>query len=415
MVRPLTALLAIALHAGGLFDEGDYSLGNANLYLLLLDNASVFYAFVSLMAFYSALKSKLQPFQPVGKFLCIKFVIFFAFWQSVFLSGAASMGAMSGGDSVALQNLLVVLEMALVSVAHLYTFPALPFLPSSHSNSSSNNRSRSGNKSKTARDRHTGFMPLASAEEDDDDCFGDSDVDGDNDGNVEEGRSQRLAHGRMQTKGKANMKGKGSGKGSGRLSGHRFHYNIDHDNDNDDSDVDGDGDGDGNGGKRAATRSHLHQQQTHNTHDTRRTTQQQQQPHQQQQKQYRPVTFDLETLQTSSRDAAVNEHGYHPHRPTHLYHPRHASDAAATHAQQQPLSLSVGRKKLAETLDRHFAASSAVRDFNESMPVLHLPTGFTAQTGSVLRSDPAARLLGNTNNNNNGRDSRSRGGADAML
>lgn len=334
-MRPLTALLAIALHAGGLYEEGNYSPGNSNIYLLALNNVSVFYAFVSLMAFYTALKSKLQPFQPVGKFLCIKFVIFFAFWQSVFLSGAASFGAMSNDDSIALQNFLVVAEMAAVSVAHLYTFPSEPFLWAHHARS--------------ANMMHMGFAPLPTAE----------DVGG--------------------------RRGAPAASSSGRhLSGHRFHYNI---SGAEDDDLDASSDDDGEApaksvSKRAATstRSALHQAPA---------------------KAYRPVTFDVETLQQSGEAArSVDDaHGYHPHRPAHLYHPRHTNGAgSAHHATQQPPRgvLATGRRKLAQTLDRHFAASTAVRDFNESMPVLHLPTGFTAQTGSVQRSDPSSRVAGSS-------------------
>jgi hypothetical protein len=51
------------------------------VYLTILVNLSIAYAFVVLATFYKTLKHKLAPFHPVGKFLCIKFVIFFAFWQ----------------------------------------------------------------------------------------------------------------------------------------------------------------------------------------------------------------------------------------------------------------------------------------------------------------------------------------------
>jgi hypothetical protein len=45
-----------------------------------------------LMTFYTTLKTKLYPFEPIGKFLCIKFVIFFAFWQSVVITGMVKLG-----------------------------------------------------------------------------------------------------------------------------------------------------------------------------------------------------------------------------------------------------------------------------------------------------------------------------------
>mmetsp|Transcript_26230 Transcript_26230/g.56757 ORF Transcript_26230/g.56757 Transcript_26230/m.56757 type:complete len:83 (+) Transcript_26230:296-544(+) len=43
-------------------------------------------------------------------------------------------------------------------------------------------------------------------------------------------------------------------------------------------------------------------------------------------------------------------------------------------------------------LDKHFAASSALRDFNEIMPVVVLPSGFHMQHGRTIQSDPRSRL-----------------------
>ncbi len=43
-------------------------------------------------------------------------------------------------------------------------------------------------------------------------------------------------------------------------------------------------------------------------------------------------------------------------------------------------------------LDRHFAANAAIRDFNETMPVVVLPTKFEPKKGLVIRSDPASRV-----------------------
>jgi hypothetical protein len=42
--------------------------------------------------------------------------------------------------------------------------------------------------------------------------------------------------------------------------------------------------------------------------------------------------------------------------------------------------------------DRHFAAGTAIRDFNESMPVVVLPSTFQVKKGKVIQSDPATRI-----------------------
>lgn len=359
VIRPLTAVLAICLHAGGVYNEEDYSLRSSHLYLLLLDNISVFYAFVSLMSFYTALKSKLYPFQPVGKFLCIKFVIFFAFWQSVVLSIAASFDVLSKDDSVALQNLLIVVEMTFVSVAHLYTFPYEPFSWAHHYNNNLNGY-------------HVESYNVS--------------------GNGKNSRKSYLITGtsHMTVQSSNNSNSSKQSRSSARFTAlstapndHAYNISSSHST-SDQRDFEDSGDEYEEEQIAFANPLHGHKAGTG----------------------YKPVTFNVETLQSTGQgggggglgteSSSGREYGYHPHRPSHLYHQRHieAPPISSSNANQSGRSL-------AQTLDRHFATSTAVRDFNDSMPVLTLPTGFKPEIGRVLRSDPASRLQGKNNNNNN--------------
>lgn len=134
VVRPTTTLLSIILELAGAYHETNLSFKYGYIYILFIINISVAYAFTVLATFYSALKSKLKPFEPVGKFLCIKFVIFFAFWQSLLITGMVHLGWIqsSGGFSAntistELQDFLICAEMLVVSVAHLQTFSYRPF------------------------------------------------------------------------------------------------------------------------------------------------------------------------------------------------------------------------------------------------------------------------------------------------
>ena len=86
LIRPLTTLTAIFLDRFGLYREGAFDVHSSWLYLTVMVNISIAFAFAALATFYSTLKKKLAPYGPVGKFLCIKFVIFFAFWQSVVIA-----------------------------------------------------------------------------------------------------------------------------------------------------------------------------------------------------------------------------------------------------------------------------------------------------------------------------------------
>lgn len=86
LFRPLTTLVAILLDRLGLYHEATFSTHSGWLYLTFMVNVSIAFAFAALATFYTTLKKKLAPYEPVGKFLCIKFVIFFAFWQSVVIA-----------------------------------------------------------------------------------------------------------------------------------------------------------------------------------------------------------------------------------------------------------------------------------------------------------------------------------------
>jgi len=55
-------------------------------------------------------------------------------------------------------------------------------------------------------------------------------------------------------------------------------------------------------------------------------------------------------------------------------------------------SSSFASKQVQKLLSSHFAADSAIRDFNDSMPIIHIPTNFEVRKGSVILSNPASRL-----------------------
>ena len=86
LIRPLCTLIIFILELSDKYHEADLSPSYGYLYTSLLLNASVGVSFYSLGLFYMSLQHSLAPFHPVPKFLCIKAVIFFAFWQSICIS-----------------------------------------------------------------------------------------------------------------------------------------------------------------------------------------------------------------------------------------------------------------------------------------------------------------------------------------
>jgi hypothetical protein len=98
-------------------------------------NVSVGFAVYSLVMIYHAFEEELSSHRPLAKFMCIKGVVFFAFWQGVALGVLEHFGVLHADhwyttDQVAngVQNFLVCVEMGfLFSFAHLYSFHSAPY------------------------------------------------------------------------------------------------------------------------------------------------------------------------------------------------------------------------------------------------------------------------------------------------
>ena len=119
----------IFIDISGYYDESNYSMDNANLYFTVVLNISVFYAFIVLAHFYHAFSYLLRKHEPMFKFLCIKFVIFFAFWQGICISLLIYFNILRGSNSYStemlsatLQDMLICFEMFIVSIAHICKF-----------------------------------------------------------------------------------------------------------------------------------------------------------------------------------------------------------------------------------------------------------------------------------------------------
>ncbi|TFY75963.1 hypothetical protein EWM64_g8047, partial [Hericium alpestre] len=80
--------------------------------------------------FWLCINDDLKPFRPMPKFLCVKGILFFSFWQSIAISILVSAGAIKQlgpyADkehiSLALTDTLICLEMPIFAFAHMYAF-----------------------------------------------------------------------------------------------------------------------------------------------------------------------------------------------------------------------------------------------------------------------------------------------------
>ncbi|XP_067621980.1 transmembrane protein 184C isoform X3 [Eurosta solidaginis] len=135
VVRPITAFISVICEICGVYGEGTFAGNVAFPYIIVVNNISQFAAMYCLVLFYKANKDDLKPMKPIPKFLCIKAVVFFSFFQGVllflldyygYLQHIFSLGDDSNLASM-LQNFLICIEMFIAAVAHIYSFPHHPF------------------------------------------------------------------------------------------------------------------------------------------------------------------------------------------------------------------------------------------------------------------------------------------------
>nr|CAB3267062.1 transmembrane protein 184C-like [Phallusia mammillata] len=140
LIRPLTTVIALICQLQNVYKEGDFNPRYAWLYIMIINNVSQIWAMYCLCLFYLATKEELKPIKPVGKFVCVKLVVFASFWQALAIAivvevidlnkkwGWNTKEELANG----LQDLLICFEMFIASVAHHYTFSYKPFITVDH-------------------------------------------------------------------------------------------------------------------------------------------------------------------------------------------------------------------------------------------------------------------------------------------
>nr|XP_002127885.1 transmembrane protein 184C-like [Ciona intestinalis] len=140
LIRPVTTIIALICELTNVYHEGDFSPRYAWLYIMIINNMSQIWAMYCLVLFYMATKEELKPISPVGKFVCVKMVVFASFWQGVAIAIVAEVVPLNkkwGWDTpqefaTGLQDLLICFEMFIAAVAHHYTFSYQPFVIVGH-------------------------------------------------------------------------------------------------------------------------------------------------------------------------------------------------------------------------------------------------------------------------------------------
>ncbi|KAM7263932.1 hypothetical protein ACFE04_001615 [Oxalis oulophora] len=129
VIRPVCSTLMITLQLLGMYPAW------LSWTFTIILNISVSLALYSLVIFYHLFAKELAPHKPLAKFLCIKGIVFFCFWQGVVLEILVALGIIKANHfwldvehlEEALQNVLVCVEMVLFAVLQQYAYNVQPY------------------------------------------------------------------------------------------------------------------------------------------------------------------------------------------------------------------------------------------------------------------------------------------------
>ncbi|XP_044496061.1 transmembrane protein 184C-like isoform X1 [Mangifera indica] len=129
VIRPICSILMITLQILGMYPTW------LSWTFTIILNISVSLGLYSLVIFYHVFAKELAPHKPLAKFMCIKGIVFFCFWQGVVLDILAAVGIIRSHHfwldvehtEEAIQNVLVCLEMVVFAVFQQYAFHVAPY------------------------------------------------------------------------------------------------------------------------------------------------------------------------------------------------------------------------------------------------------------------------------------------------
>ncbi|KXN91587.1 hypothetical protein AN958_00380 [Leucoagaricus sp. SymC.cos] len=153
-MKPILAAVTLILKALSKYNDGDFRANSGYLYVSIVYNISICLALYCLAMFWVCVNDDLRPFRcvpthslhfisltllrPVPKFLCVKGILFFSFWQSIAISALVAaqiisrLGPYKDAEhiSVGLNDTLICLEMPFFAIAHNYAFSYKDFIDS---------------------------------------------------------------------------------------------------------------------------------------------------------------------------------------------------------------------------------------------------------------------------------------------
>lgn len=136
-LKPILCFGVLFLELLGWYDVNNLGWNSVYLWLTILYNCSVSLSLYCLAIFWKILWTDLKPFNPIGKFLCVKLIIFASYWQGVILAILNFAGILPGhgqeGENgapnigVSIQNALLCVELIGFAIGHWFAFSYKPY------------------------------------------------------------------------------------------------------------------------------------------------------------------------------------------------------------------------------------------------------------------------------------------------
>lgn len=137
-LKPFICLGTILTEVIGVYNVNNMSSQSIYLWLMVLYNLSVSVSLYCLAIFWKILWTDLKPFNPVGKFLCVKLIIFASYWQGVLLAILNYFHVLPGSTltdtsknnsniGISIQNALLCVELIAFAIGHWTSFSYKPF------------------------------------------------------------------------------------------------------------------------------------------------------------------------------------------------------------------------------------------------------------------------------------------------
>ncbi|KAI8322000.1 DUF300-domain-containing protein [Martensiomyces pterosporus] len=136
LVKPVLAAATMLMKSLGVYHDGNWGLADGYLWTQLVYNMSVSLSLYCLVVFYMATREALSQWNPLPKFLCVKAIVFFSYWQGLGISIMVGLGLIHdtstlSADHIAtfLQSWLICLEMIGGAFGHWISFSHLDYVP----------------------------------------------------------------------------------------------------------------------------------------------------------------------------------------------------------------------------------------------------------------------------------------------